>query len=70
MVDDDDNHNDDSVPDFEGIARDIQNRAPRRVGTSTTERRLFREFFGTSLRVVIHLWELVVCNRLKPRGGT
>ncbi len=33
------------------------------------EARLFHEFFGASMRVVEILWELVVCNKLRPRGG-
>ena len=32
------------MPDFEALARDIQNRASRRVGAATTETRHFREF--------------------------
>jgi hypothetical protein len=31
--------------------------------------RLFHEFFGMSVRVVKILWELVVRNKLQPRGG-
>ncbi len=30
---------------------------------------LFCEFFGTSVRVIKILWELVVSNKLQPRGG-
>ncbi len=33
------------------------------------EARLFREFFGMSVRVVKILWELVVWDKLRPRGG-
>jgi hypothetical protein len=57
------------LPDFTDIARDIQNRASCQVGSETTEARLFREFFGTSVRVVEILWQLVVHNKLRPRGG-
>jgi hypothetical protein len=57
------------LPDFVDIARDIQNRASRRIGSESTEARLFREFFGMSMRVVEILWEVVVCNKLQPRGG-
>ena len=32
------------MPDFEALARDIQNRASRRVGVAMTETRHFREF--------------------------
>ncbi len=48
------------LPDFPAIARDIQNRAKRRVGSGSTEARLFREFFGTSVRVVELLWKLII----------
>jgi hypothetical protein len=34
-----------------------------------TETRLFREFFGTSERVVKVIWELVIRDELQPRGG-
>ena len=40
------------MPDFEALARDIQNRASRRVGAATTETGHFRQFFGTSVLVV------------------
>ena len=40
------------MPDFEALARDIQNRASDRVGAAATETRHFREFFGTSVLVV------------------
>jgi hypothetical protein len=48
------------LPDFPAITRDIQNRAKRRVGSGSTAARLFREFFGTSMRVVELLWKLIV----------
>ena len=56
MVDDDDESVDsiglnEALPDFEEIARDIQNRASGRVLSKETEARLFREFFGTSVRI-------------------
>jgi hypothetical protein len=54
---------------FADIAWNIQNRASCCVGLELKEARLFREFFGTSKRVVEILWELVVCNKLRPRGG-
>jgi hypothetical protein len=46
------------------IAQDIQNWVPRRIGSESMETRLFREFFGTSVRVVEILWELIVCDKL------
>jgi hypothetical protein len=57
------------LPDFANIARDIQNQASHQVGLESTEARLFRKFFGTSMRVVEILWQLVVCDKLRPRGG-
>jgi hypothetical protein len=48
------------LPDFPAIAQDIQNRAKRRISSGSTEARLFREFFGTSVRVVELLWKLIV----------
>ena len=76
MVDDDEDYDaasvwglDMPVPDFAGIARLIQNRASCRVGSDATEARRFREFFGTSVRVVGILWEFLVRDELRPRGG-
>jgi hypothetical protein len=57
------------LPDFADIARGIQNRVSCQVGSEATEARLFREFFGMSVRVVKILWKLIVCNKLQPRGG-
>jgi hypothetical protein len=57
------------MPDFEALARDIQNRASRRVGAATTETRHFREFFGTSVLVVEKTWELLERYSLLPEGG-
>jgi hypothetical protein len=56
------------LPNFAGIARNIQNRSSHHVGSELKEARLFRKFFRTSVRVVKILWELVVCNKLRPRG--
>jgi hypothetical protein len=57
------------MPDFEALARDIQNRASRHVGTATTEARHFNEFFGTSVLVVEKTWELLKRDSLLPEGG-
>jgi hypothetical protein len=57
------------MPDFEALARDIQNRASHRVGAATTEMRHFREFFGTSVLVVEKTWELLERDSLLPEGG-
>ena len=60
----------DAIPDFRGIAWCLMNRPSRRDGRwASTETRLFREFFGTSERVVELVWELVVRDELRPRGG-
>ncbi len=40
------------LPDFPAIARDIQNQAKRCIGSRLMEARLFRKFFGISVRVV------------------
>jgi hypothetical protein len=50
----------DELPDFPAIAREIQNRAKHRVGSGSTEAPLFREFFGTSVRIVEILWNLII----------
>ena len=57
------------MPDFEALARDIQNQASRRVGAVTTETRHFREFFGTSVLVVKKTWELLERDSLPQEGG-
>ncbi len=78
IVVDDDNDNDndsfsplDAIPDFMHIAEVIMNRRPRRddeIWTST-KFRLFREFFGTTIHVVETVWELVVRDQLRLKGG-
>jgi hypothetical protein len=57
------------LPNFADIARNIQNQVSCHVGLELKEARLFREFFGTSMRVVEILWELIVRDKLRPRGG-
>jgi hypothetical protein len=57
------------MPDFEALARDVQNRVPRRVGAATAEARHFREFFGTSVLIVKKVWELLDRDSLLPEGG-
>ena len=57
------------MPDFEALARDIQNRASCRVCAATTETRHFREFFGRSVLVVEKTWELLKRDSLLPEGG-
>ena len=56
-------------PDFEALARDIQNGASHRVGAATMETQHFREFFGMSVLVVEKTWELLCRDSLLPEGG-
>jgi hypothetical protein len=57
------------LPNFADIAQNIQNQASCLIGLDLKEARLFREFFGTSVRAVEILWELVVQDKLRPKGG-
>jgi hypothetical protein len=59
------------LPNFPAIVRDIQNRAKRCVGSGLTEARLFREFFGTNVRVFEFelLWKLFVQGNHLPDNG-
>jgi hypothetical protein len=57
------------LPNFADITRNIQNRASCCVGLELKEAWLFCKFFGMSVRVIEILWELVVLNKLRPRGG-
>jgi hypothetical protein len=57
------------MPDFEALARDIQNRVSHHVCAATTETRHFHEFFGTSVLVVEKTWELLCRDSLLPEGG-
>ena len=57
------------MPDFEALARDIQNRVSRRVGAAMTETRHFREFFAMSVLIIERVWELLDRDSLLPEGG-
>jgi hypothetical protein len=57
------------TPDFETLAREIQNRASRPVRAASTETRHFREFFGAPIHVVEKVWELIKRESLLPEGG-
>jgi hypothetical protein len=60
----------DAMPDFLAITRCLMNCPPRRSGHwLITKTRLFCEFFGTSERVVEVVWELIIRDELRPRGG-
>jgi hypothetical protein len=54
------------LPDFMVLARDIQNRGARRIGTDEMEARHFREFFGTSVLIVEKVWNLLERDSLLP----
>ena len=59
-----------AIPDFCGIARGLMNSRSGRDGCwSSREVRLFREFFGTSVRVVETVWEFINRDELRPTGG-
>ena len=57
------------TPDFETLAREIQNRASRPVCAASTETRHFREFFGAPTHVVEKVWELIKRESLLPEPG-
>ena len=57
------------MPDFEALARDIQNWASRRVRTATMEAQHFHEFFRMSLLVVEKTCELLERDSLLPESG-
>ncbi len=57
------------MPDFEALARDIENRGSCHVGAATTVTRHFREFFGTSVLVIEKTWELFERDFLLPENG-
>ena len=55
--------------DFSTVARDIQNRMGRRVGSKGMENRIFREFFGTSVSIACMVWNLLIEHRQLPENG-
>jgi hypothetical protein len=59
----------DEMPEFGLIAREIQNRANHCFVTISMEAQLFCEFFGMSKRVIEILWELLVRDSLLPEDG-
>ena len=56
--------------DFLLIGKDIQNKSGRGIGSSLTEERTFREFFGTTKVVVAKLWDLLSQWQMIPEDGT
>ncbi len=69
--DDDNNNNDYGVDDvyWKAEARDIQNRMSRAVGTTDREALHFREFFGTPVKAVEIIWDLLVRDSFLPEKG-
>jgi hypothetical protein len=57
------------MPDFEALARDIQNRVSCCVGAARMETRHFREFFGTSVLIVERVWASLDRDFLLPEDG-
>ena len=52
---------------FRREARDIQNRTSRAVGTVAMEDRCFRELFGASVSIVLHVWTAMEEGGLLPK---
>jgi hypothetical protein len=71
--DDDDNDDDDDdsylLPDFMPPTRVIMNRPPREKSSFAIAARIFRELFGTNLRVVDNVWFLLDDLEINPEGG-
>ncbi len=57
------------LPNFADIAQNIKNRASCCIGSELKEAWLFCEFFRMRVRVVEILWELIVLDKLRLRGG-
>jgi len=58
-----------SLDEIMTVARDIQNRGSRRVGAKVVEDRLFKEYFGVSVAVVLAVWKLLEEHDLVPKNG-
>jgi len=83
VVDDDDESDDESDDDdndddeegetlddaFHCAARDIMNRASRKVGSAAREDRRFREHFGAPFAIVRMVWDMLVEGGLLPEKG-
>jgi hypothetical protein len=59
-----------SPEDFLLIGKDIQNKSGRGIGSSLTEERTFREYFGTTKVIVAKLWDLLSQWQMIPEDGT
>jgi hypothetical protein len=66
-ADDDDDDDFDIESIFRRDARDIQNRTSRAVGTVAMEDRRFRELFGASISIVLHVWSAMEECGLLPK---
>ena len=66
-----DDGDDDDVDDvdWEAEARDIQNRMSPVVGTTNRVAQHFREFFGTRVKAVKIIWDLLLRDSLRPENG-
>ena len=51
------------------VARDIWNKESKKVKSTMTEDRDFREFFGCGLHVASELWDLLVREKELPENG-
>jgi hypothetical protein len=51
---------------FDRAAREIMNRAGRRVGTAAMEDRRFRSFFGARFDIVRMVWDMLGEGGLRP----
>ena len=56
------------LPDFNALARDIQNHETWCIGTDAMEAWHFCEFFHTSLVIVEKVWQLLERDSLVPAG--
>ena len=50
---------DPTTEDFLLVGKDIQNKSGRKIGSTSTEDRAFREFFGMNPRVTVALWKMM-----------
>ena len=68
--DDDDDEEGETLDDaFHCAARDIMNRASRKVGSAAREDRRFREHFGAPFAIVRMVWDMLAEGGLLPEKG-
>ncbi len=51
------------------VARDIQNRGSQCIRTKVVEDRLFKEYFGVSMTIVLAVWNLLNEHNIIPEKG-